>query len=135
MRYDTLMDAQMGEYPDSVVLTDIQMYEVVRNETPDWLVGHKYEDWDNYAARHEINEWYAPLWYQHWRQLQIEQTRARWARSAFMHRGQTPQGFFYACGKRDDGTYRNVGFRYGMEDCEYASGWDGLTYTPQGESK
>jgi len=40
-------------------------------------------------------------------------------------------GFFYACGKRDDGTYRHVGFRYGAEhESEYMSGFDGMTYTP-----
>jgi hypothetical protein len=133
MNYDTLMEAQMGEWPDSVVLTDIHVYELVRNGIPDWLVGHKFEDWRHYDARHEMG-WYASIGYENWKQLEIEMTRARWARSAFKYRGDTPQGFFYVCGKREDGTYQHVGFRYGTRDSEYASGFDGLQYTPQGES-
>ena len=134
MRYATLMEAQMGEWPDSLVLTDRQMHDAMKVGTPDWVKDSKFEDWVHYDARYEMG-WYADLYYTEWKRLQIEQTRAQWARSAFHYRSGDPEGFFYACGKRDDGTYRHVGFRYGTEDCEYASGFDGLTYTPQGESK
>ena len=135
MRYETLLDAQMGEWPDSVVLTDRQMHDAMKVGIPDWMRDHKFEDWNMYEARFEMNEWYAPIFYRQWRDLQNEQTRAQWARNAFYYRGGDPEGFFYACGKRDDGTYRHVGFRYGLEGSEYASGFDGLTYTPQGEMK
>ena len=136
MKYNSLMEAQMGEWPDSLVLTDRQMYDAVKVGTPDWMAKHKIEDWRMYEARHEFGDWFAPIFYMDWKHLQIEQTRAQWARNAFYYRSGDPDGFFYACGKRDDGTYRHVGFRYGTEDCEYASGFDGLTYTPtKGESK
>jgi hypothetical protein len=134
MKYETLMEAQMGEWPDSLVLTDRQMHDAMKAGTPDWLQGHKFEDWSWYAFRADFgSEQLAKIFYQEWRELQREQTRAQWARSAFHYRSGDPEGFFYACSKRDDGTYRYIGFRYGTEDCEYASGFDGLTYTPQGE--
>jgi hypothetical protein len=129
MKYNTLMEAQMGEWPDSLVLTDRQMHDALKVGTPDWLVKHKYEDWQDYNARCEMGV-FAPIYYREWRALQREQTCAQWARSAFYYRSGDPDGFFYACGKQDDGTYRHVGFRYGTEDCEYASGFDGMTYTP-----
>jgi len=135
MRYNTLMEAQMGEWPDSLVLTDQQMHTALKNTVPDWIAKHKFEDWENYEARHEINEWFAPIWYRQWRELKIEQTRAQWARSAFYYRSGDTDGFFYACGKREDGTYEYVGFRYGLEDSEYASGFLDMSYTPQGEDK
>lgn len=134
MKYNTLMEAQMGAYPDSVVLTPMQMYEAMKVGIPDWLQGHKFEDWSWYAFRSDFgNAQLAKMFYDEWRALQSEQTRAQWARSAFLYIAQDPEGFFYACGKRDDGTYRHVGFRYGTEDSEYASGFDGMTYTPKGE--
>lgn len=131
MRYNSLMEAQMGEWPDSLVLTNRQMYDAMQVAVPDWISNHKIKDWRMYEARHEFGDWFAPIFYMDWKHLQIEQTRAQWARSAFYYRSGDPEGFFYACGKQDDGTYRHVGFRYGLEDCEYASGFDGMTYTPE----
>ena len=136
MKYNSLMEAQMGEWPDSLVLTDRQMHDAMRVAVPDWLVKHKIEDWNWYAFRTDFGSELAKIFYGEWRALQREQTRAQWARSAFYYRSGDPEGFFYACGKQEDGTYRHVGFRYGTEDCEYASGFDGMTYTPEkGESK
>jgi hypothetical protein len=134
MRYATLMEAQMGEWPDSLVLTDAQMLEAMANEVPEWIAKHKFKDWRSYEARHEMG-WYAEIHYDEWRRAMMEETRARWARAAFRCRIGDSQGFFYACGKRDDGTYQYVGFRYGLEDCEYASGFLDMTYTPQGETQ
>ena len=106
MQYSTLLEAQMGEYPDSVVLSDSQMYAALTVARPEWATDTTPE-----AA--------------------IEQARAQWARNAFLYRGGDTQGFFYACVKREDGTYRYVGFRYGTEGCEYASAFHGMTYTPK----
>lgn len=132
---DQLLAIQLRAYPDSYELLDVEMFEALERAVPDWMAKHKYEDWQDYNARCEMGV-FAPIYYREWRALQIEQTRARWARSAFRCRSEWPMGFFYACGKQDDGTYRHVGFRYGTEDCEYASGFDGMTYTPtKGESK
>ena len=129
MRYATLMEAQMGTWSDSVVLTDRQMLELLQTAIPNWLKSHKIEDWNWYDARFEINEWYAEHFYYEWRALHVEQHRAQLARGAFMCRAEHPDGFFYACGN-NDGTYRHIGFRYGLEDCEYMSGFTDMTYTP-----
>jgi hypothetical protein len=132
-KYETLLQAQLAAYPDSLVLTDRQMYDALRHEIPDWIENHKFEDWTHYDARHEMG-WFSDMYYREWKRAQIEQTRAQWTRNAFYYRSGDVDGFFYACGKREDGTYRHVGFRYGLEEPEYASGFDGMGYT-QGESK
>jgi hypothetical protein len=129
-KHKTLLEAQLSAYPDSIVLTDIQMYDTLRMQVPDWMVGHKYEDWEDYNTRCEMGV-FAPIYYRDWRTLQIEQTRAQWARNALLYKWQTPDGFFYACCKKEDGTYRYVGFRYGLEESEYASGFDGMGYNPK----
>jgi hypothetical protein len=134
MKYATLMEAQLEAYPDSIVLTDHQMYDALRSETPDWLIGHEFEHWDKYEARYEMGV-FAGWYYDKWKEHMIEQTHARWARNALLYKWQNPEGFFYACCKKEDGTYRYVGFRYGLEESEYASGFDGMGYTPQGEKK
>jgi hypothetical protein len=89
MQYNTLLEAQMGEYPDSVVLSDQQMFDALNTE--------------NAMA-------------------------TMWACNAFIYRSENPQGFFYACGKQLDGTYRYVGFRYGTEGHEYVSAFVGMGY-------
>ena len=134
MKYETLMEAQLEAYPDSIVLTDHQMYDALRSEIPDWIANSRFEDWRYFEARHELGYW-TDNFYQTWKERDIEQTRARWARNALLYKWQTPEGFFYACCKKEDGTYRYVGFRYGLEESEYASGFDGMGYTPQVESK
>jgi hypothetical protein len=134
MKHNTLWEAQVSAYPDSLRLTDTQMLEALRTAIPDWVAEHKFEDWRHYDARHEMG-WYASIGYENWKQLEIEMTRARWARNAFLYRTQNAQGFFYACVKRPDGTYRYIGFRDGFEEQDYASGFDGMEYTPQGETK
>ena len=132
--HKTLLEAQLAAYPDSLVLTDDQVLHAIRNERPDWLHTHKFEDWRHYDARHEMG-WWAEMYYRQWRDLQTAQAQAQWARWAFLNRADSPDGFFYACSKKADGTYRYVGFRYGLEESQYASGSEGLTYTPQGEVK
>lgn len=133
-RHLTLLDAQMSAFPDSVVLTEYEMLEAMRTAVPDWIADHKYEDWRYYEARYELGYW-ADNFYHEWKQKEMEIARAQWARSAFLYKSQDPQGFFYACGKKPDGTYRHVGYRFGLNDHEYASGFIGLVYTPKGESK
>ena len=130
MKYETLLEAQMGEFSDSIVLTDMEMLEALRTTVPDWLVDHKIEDWSKFEAHYEMGvftNWY----YYEWKQKETEMCRAQWARSAFLYKSQDPQGFFYACGKKPNGTYRYVGYRFGLNDHEYASGFIGMEYIPQ----
>ena len=134
MKHKTLMEAQLSAFPDSIVLEVDKMYDALADAVPEWIQEHKYEDWDRYPARFEMNEWFAPMYYEEWRIARIEQARAQWARNALLYKAQDPQGFFYACGKRPDGTYKYVGFRYGLEESEYASGFYDMTYTPVGAS-
>ena len=77
MRYNTLMEAQMGEYPDSVVLTDSQMLDALRTAIPDCLVGYEFKDWDQ-------KDWFDESYFDQWRKLQSQEDRAQWARSAFI---------------------------------------------------
>ena len=132
MRYSTLIEAQLGEYPDSVVLTDRQMLDILYEARPDWLPKTS-DDWSERVLYTDKTE--RRIAFIGYIELQIARATAQWARSAFMYRTQDHKGFFYACGKREDGTYRYVGFRYGLEGSEYASGFVGMNYTPQGEEK
>jgi hypothetical protein len=124
-----LLEAQLRAYPDSIVLTDHQMYDALRSEIPRWTKAYEFRDWRYYDDREEIGE-LAPRFFEQSMELEIERTRARWARNALLYKWQTPDGFFYACIKKEDGTYTHVGFRYGLEESEYASGFDGMGYTP-----
>ena len=138
MKHDTLMQAQLSAYPDSLVLTDIQMMDALRTATPDWIRYDKPEEWRYYADLSDAlkeDEWLVKRMHEISVDLQVQETRAQWARSAFIYRAETPKGFFYACCKKPDGTYRFVGFRYGLEESQYASGFCGMEYTPEGESK
>ena len=134
MAHETLMDAQLSAFPDSIALTDYEMFDLLRIAVPDWLADHKYEDWRYYEARYELGYW-SDNFYHEWKRKELEQARGQWARSAFLYKSQYPDGFFYACGKKPDGTYRYVGYRFGFEDPEYASGFIGMEYTPTGGDK
>jgi hypothetical protein len=130
------MEAQLSAYPDSLVLTDIQMMDALRKSTPDWIKYDKLEEWRYYSDLSDAlkeDEWLVKRMHEQSVDLQVQETRARWARNAFIYRAETPEGFFYACCKQPDGTYKFVGFRYGLDDSEYASGFDGMGYTPEGE--
>jgi hypothetical protein len=133
MRYETLMEAQLAAFPDTRVLTDDEMADMMYHAYPDWLKDVTLTNWDK-------SDWYAndidrkqALF--EYKELELTRARLSWARGAFMNRAQDPQGFFYACHKQPDGTYRHVGFRFGKSDHEYASGFHGLTFKPQGETK
>ena len=130
MKHKTLLEAQLSAYPDSVVLSDYEMYNALAGVVPEWLVDHEFKDWDKYDARHEMG-WWSEHHYEEWKDVRIEQARAQWARNALLYKSQYPKGFFYACSKRPDGTYRYVGYRFGKQDSEYASGFYDMTYTPQ----
>jgi hypothetical protein len=138
MKHNTLMEAQLSAYPDSIKLTDLQMMDTLRTATPDWLSYRKLKEWRYYSDLSDAlkeDEWLVNRMYETSVDLQSEEARAQWARNAFIYRAETPEGFFYACCKQPDGKYKFVGFRYGLEDSEYASGFCGMNYTPEGESK
>lgn len=129
---EILWAAQLEAYPDSMRLTDDEMHKALYS-IPETLKGLTVDDWyfkDGYTNK--IERQFAFMDYVEKSKLQEQ---AQWARSAFMCRFSYPDGFFYACSKRDDGTYRYVGFRYGTSGDQYMSGFVGLNYTPQGESK
>lgn len=133
-KHGPLLESQLRAFPDSLVLTEYQMFDALRATVPDWLADHKYEDWRYYEARHELGYW-ADNFYHEWKRQEIEQARSQWARSAFLYKSQYPDGFFYACGKKPDGTYRYVGYRFGLDLHEYASGFIGMEYKSTGGNK
>ena len=133
MKHNTLLEAQLSAFPDSIVLEVDKMYDALAGAVPEWIQEHKYQDWERYEARHEMG-WWSERYYEEWKDARIEKARAQWARNALLYKAQDPEGFFYACCRKPDGTYRYVGFRYGLEESEYASGFYDMTYTPMGAS-
>ena len=128
---EILWAAQLEAYPDSIRLTDDEMHSALYS-VPETLKGMTVNDWhfkDGYT--NDMERQFAFMAYVEKYKLQEQ---AQWARGAFMCRFSYPDGFFYACCKRDDGTYRYVGFRYGTSGDQYMSGFVGLNYTPQGET-
>jgi len=125
---EILWAAQLEAYPDSIRLTDDEMLNALYS-IPETLKGLTVNDWyfkDGYT--NEIKRQVAFIAYMEKSKLQEQ---AQWARSAFKCRSSYPNGFFYACSKRDDGAYRYVGFRYGTSLDQYMSGFVGLNYTTQ----
>ena len=124
---EILWAAQLEAYPDSIRLTDDEMHSALYR-VPETLKGMTVNDWhfkDGYT--NDMERQFAFMAYVEKSKLQEQ---AQWARGAFMCRFSYPDGFFYACCKRDDGTYRYVGFRYGTSLDQYMSGFVGLNYTP-----
>ena len=124
---EILWAAQLEAYPDSMRLTDSEMLKALYT-VPETLKDMTVNDWyykDGYPDK--VERQIAFIAYMEKSKLQEQ---AQWARSAFMCRFSYPDGFFYACCKRDDGTYRYVGFRYGTSGDQYMSGFVGLNYTP-----
>ena len=124
-----LINVQMQEWPDSVILTDAQMLDLLHNAYPDYLAGKI-----NAIRRDKslsVDGLHRALLEMQRVDTEVQQTKAQWARGAFLCRMDWPDGFFYACGKREGTkTYRHIGFRFGVEPWEYMSGFGGMTYTP-----
>lgn len=125
-----LVAVQMQEWPDSVILTDPEMLNLLHNAYPEYLKGaiseiRQDKTLDKSLGVHEA------MYKMQRVDTEVQQTKAQWARSAFLCRMDWPDGFFYACGKREGSdTYAHIGFRFGTEPCEYMSGFGGMTYTP-----
>lgn len=116
-----LWEVQLQEYPDSVPMRDEEIYDLMYSGNPPylkttmavWELRHA----DLYSETEIASE------------VDKEQLRRRLAfrrEVATKVAGclmQDPCGFFYKCGKKPDGTYRYMGFRYGMEPEQYMSGF------------
>jgi len=123
---EILWAAQLEAYPDSIRLTDDEMHRALYS-VPETLKGLTVNDWhfkDGYTDKMERR-----IAFMDYVEKAKLQEQAHWARSAFMCRFTYPDGFFYACCKRDDGTYQYVGFRYGTSGDQSQSGVVGLNYT------
>ena len=121
-----LEKAQFQAWPDSVILTDGQMMRAMQSE-PRWVQDLTIENWPEKGQYTDVERGFVFLTY---KQTETRAQQLLWARAAFMDRSDYPDGFFYACCKGEDGTYRHVGFRYGVKESEYMSGYSGLTYKP-----
>jgi hypothetical protein len=145
MKRKELEQVQFAEWPDSLILSDREMLTLLENEVPDWLQELTFEKWElekwELEKRDQADwDWHQTKWerqleFIEYRVKQVTTKRMYWAQSAFMCRSDYPDGFFYACGRREDGQYRHIGFRYGTEPSEYMSGFSGMTYTPKEEKK
>lgn len=125
-----LWAAQLGDYPDSVRLNEKTLWWVMRNSWPEYFpksfseveaqgeFRYSYGESGMYRDRNEARyEWSRDM------EVLLERHRAQVARSVAMHALDDMGGIFYACHKQPDGTYRHMGFRYGEEPGEYASGF------------
>jgi len=123
-----LEEVQFQVWPDSVILTDEQMFRAMQSE-PAYLSSLTPETWDpdNWYSDNDVER---RIMFAKYKDRETAQQQLLWARAAFMNRSDYPEGFFYACGRQDDGTYKYVGFRCGVEASEYMSGYSGLTYKP-----
>lgn len=107
----TLWEVQLGEYPDSVRIG----YRTLLN-LPDT---HTLP-----ASTKPMRSLEAML--VHERDLAIlRQQCYRWISVALATavEDEDGEGVFYACGKREDGSYRYLGYRYGVEGHQYLSNY------------
>ena len=119
-----LLDAQFREWPDSIVMSDVQMMNLINKAVPRWLENLNPEQWDEGRTFDNVME--RRLAFFQYKEVETIRARFQWALSAFSNRSSYPDGFFYTCGKKD-GVYQYVGFRYGVEPSEYMSGYSSLT--------
>ena len=125
---EILWDAQLKAYPDSIRLSDDEVRQALYS-TPEYLRDMVEDEWHHKDGYDNAME--RRLAFSAYKEKTILQEQLHWARSAFMCRYSYPEGLFYACCKKDDGSYRYVGFRYGTEMQQYISGFVGLIYIPQ----
>lgn len=118
---EDLWEVQLKEYPDSVRMP---LEEVLGRlqEDPPHLEAHM-EWWDKQREDFTC----APEFTAH-RALEklktITDYQLRMSRSVALCAIQDPCGFFYKCGKTPEGTYRWMGFRFGLEPQDYMSGFN-----------
>jgi hypothetical protein len=129
--YKKLWEVQVGQFPDSVYLNDTQVLNLIMSAVPDWLRDMTWDMWDRKGDYD--NDMEARLAFYEWREKEITKNRFIWAINAFSNRSQSSDGFFYACGKREDGRYKHIGFRTGLEPSDYSSGYMGLNYKENGK--
>ena len=132
----TMWAVQVNEFPDSVKLEDSQVLEMIMSAVPDWLRDMTVEQWREELIGGYDNANDELLAFRAWCDKETMRARFMWSISAFGNRSQSSDGFFYACGKQDNGWYKHIGFRMGLDPSDYASGYMGLNFKNYGkESK
>ncbi len=58
--------------------------------------------------------------------IDLAYANPEFARHAALSLVEDPIGFFYKCGRQPNGAYRWVGYRYGVDESEYRSGFPPL---------
>jgi hypothetical protein len=114
-----LWEVQLQEFPDSVKMkySDVcnLAYQVPDNLEPemaawDTTYGLFYKSTDKLVAKSDK------------RNALVLNYQLRMARAINMAM-QSPEGIFYQCGKRENGTYKWIGYRYGVQPSQYMSGF------------
>jgi hypothetical protein len=124
-----MWEVQLVQWPDSVRLSDAQIHKMILTTEPDWVRDMTLEKWRrDYALYTYDNDVEAQFEFHKWCEKNILQSRFTWALCAFGNRSQSSDGFFYACGKQENGWYKHIGFRMGLAPSDYASGYMGLNY-------
>lgn len=116
-----MWEVQLQEYPDSVPMKDGEIYDLMYTGNPPYLeTTMKVWELRNSGVYGETEIAYEADKEQLRRRLEFRREIATKVAGCLM---QDPCGFFYKCGAKGDGSYRFMGYRYGMEPEQYMSGF------------
>ena len=118
-----LWEAQLKEWPDSKMVSLHEVYRTWLQETPsnleaelahwDGTLGKTYSEDEAWAKRNDRQFYVQQIISRHQIQLANNVVTAL----------QFPAFVFYECGKKEDGSYKWRGCRYGTAPHEYMSGF------------
>jgi hypothetical protein len=117
---EQLWEMQLSQFPTSVKLTGDEIRELCDSKPA--FLDATMERWDQTMASSytpDMAKWAR----RDERQKLILDHRAQAGRYIARCLFDEPYGIFYKCAPQPDGSYRYIGFRYGFEDYQYASGF------------
>jgi len=112
---------QLEQYPDSVAMTEREVFDFMQDVTES--VAREIEYWDKKGTELYPDPVDRRIERMHVANLAIERERGRRARAVAFACVNDPIGVFYKCVLKPDGTYKFIGYRYGLEPSEYMSGF------------
>jgi hypothetical protein len=119
---EELWEVQLQEFPDSVPVSVKDMIAYLY-EARNPYIKSELERWDMCMAPCFSKVEDAKFARREFMFSLQEKHRADIGRQVAMAQVQDPCGIFYVCGRREDGSYRYLGFRFGFEGSDYRSGF------------
>lgn len=117
-----LWEVQLQEFPDSVPVSVRDMIAYLYEARSPYIKS-ELERWDMFTAPCFSKADDASFARRGFMFSLQEKYRADIGRQVAMANIEDPCGIFYVCGRREDGSYRYLGFRFGFEGSEYRSGF------------